>query len=87
MKQRSGKTGDTVYGRKSLAGVRKQHIERVIAMTGGDIERAAETLRIPLRQLCRWVKELEIQECNGGLKTRPTEHTQGQRGKDTRLRR
>lgn len=67
----SGETGgghDRVGGERSpfapnsLMGKKKEHIEQVLAMTGGDFEQAARLLEIRVAELRRLMKKLEIHD-------------------------
>lgn len=45
---------------KSLRDIRKAHIERILALSGGDVDEAAIILQIPAADLRRWMKKLGI---------------------------
>jgi transcriptional regulator with GAF, ATPase, and Fis domain len=45
--------------------MRREHIERVLGMVGGDLEKAAELLGMENKELRRWAKRLGITGCNG----------------------
>jgi len=49
---------------KSLRDKRKEHITHVLGAVDNDIERAAELLEITVAELRRWIRKLEIPECN-----------------------
>jgi len=45
---------------KSLQDMRKAHIEKVLRLAGGDIDKAAALLRISVTELRRWMTKLGI---------------------------
>ena len=46
---------------KSLNSIRKSHIERVLQLAGGDVEKAAEMLVISPAELRRWMVKFGIE--------------------------
>jgi transcriptional regulator with PAS, ATPase and Fis domain len=51
---------DERFGCKSLYAIRKQHIEHVLKLAEGDIDRAADILEISVPELHRWMTKLRI---------------------------
>lgn len=47
-------------GTKSLQGMRKKHIERILELTQGDVEAAAIILKLSVADLRRWMTRLGI---------------------------
>jgi transcriptional regulator with PAS, ATPase and Fis domain len=56
----AGKEGGAPDMSKSLQDMRKAHIEDVIDLAGGDLDKAAEFLKISRSDLRRWMTKLGI---------------------------
>ncbi len=55
-----GKGADN--NQNSLRHMRKAHIERILEMAGGDLDKAAQLLGLPVRKLRVWMRKLGIEE-------------------------
>jgi ActR/RegA family two-component response regulator len=59
-REKAGDAGKDEVQPKSLQDMRKAHIQRVIVLSGGNMEEAARLLEISVSDLHRWMKKLKI---------------------------